>query len=30
VVLLAILADEWRARRDGVRGSLIQSRLIAP
>ena len=30
VVLLAILADEWRARRAAVRGSLVQSRLIAP
>ena len=30
VVLLAILGDEWRARRAAVRGSLVQSRLIAP
>jgi len=30
VVLLAILADEWRLRRAAVRGSLILSRLIAP
>ena len=29
VVLLAILADEWRAARDGVRRELAGSRLIA-
>ena len=29
VVLLAILADEWRARRDALRRSLAVANLIA-